>query len=47
MYQNHYVREWIDKDIEDLKVLIDLTVVFIEKKSLLKKFRNSMSKQEK
>ena len=35
--ESHYYRKWGDKDLNDLKVIIDLTVNWIESESLAKK----------
>lgn len=39
----HYVRKWEDKDIEDLKVLIRLTVIWIENVLLTKHYLSDMT----
>ena len=41
--ETHYVKKWIDKDIEDLKTLIDLTVFWIAKKLTTKKYMTAMA----
>jgi hypothetical protein len=41
-YETHYVRKWEDKDIQDLKNLIDLTVYFISMTLKAKKYREEM-----
>jgi hypothetical protein len=41
--ETHYVRKWQDKDVEDLKLLIRLTVNWIENVILTKKYINDMS----
>ena len=40
--ETHYVRKWNGKDIEDLKMLIDLTVFWISKKLTTKKYLAGM-----
>lgn len=40
--ETHYVRTWIDKDLSDLKKLIDLTVHWIEMEELTKSFEIEM-----
>jgi hypothetical protein len=40
--ETHYVRKWEDKDIKDLKNLIDLTVFFISMTLKAKKYREEM-----
>jgi hypothetical protein len=40
--ETHYVRKWEDKDIEDLKTLIALTVNWIESSVLTKKYMDGM-----
>lgn len=40
--ETHYVRKWEDKDIKDLKNLIDLTVFFISMKIKAKKYKEEM-----
>jgi hypothetical protein len=40
--ETHYVRKWIDKNIDDLKTLIDLTVHWIETEQLTEKMISSM-----
>ncbi len=40
--ETHYVRRWADKDIKDLKNLIDLTVYFISMKIKAKKYKKEM-----
>jgi len=41
--ETHYVRKWNDKDIEDLKQLIDLTINFIKSEIIMQKYKESMS----
>lgn len=41
--ETHYVRKWEDKDIQDLKNLIDLTVYFISMTLKAKKYREEMA----
>ena len=40
--ETHYVRKWEDKDLTDLKKLIDLTVHWIEMEVLTESFENDM-----
>jgi hypothetical protein len=40
--ETHYVRKWEDKDIQDLKNLIDLTVYFISMTLKAEKYREEM-----
>ena len=40
--ETHYVRKWIGKNITDLKLLIDLTVHWIETEDLTDKMISSM-----
>lgn len=42
--ETHYVRKWEDKDISHLKMLIDLTLHWIESELLTDEFEESMSK---
>ena len=42
--QTHYTRRWNDKDLNDLKILIDLTVHWIEMEVLTQDFESSMKK---
>lgn len=41
--ETHYVRKWEDKDVQDLKNLIRVTVNFIESYLLAKKYKDEMS----
>ena len=41
--ETHYYRKWEDKDINDLKILIELTVKWIESELLTRQYENSMS----
>jgi hypothetical protein len=45
--ETHYVRKWEDKDITDLKLLIHLTVNWIDNVLLTKKYTNDMSEGKK
>lgn len=38
----HYVRKWKDKDLEDLKTLIELTIRWIESVKLTEKYKKDM-----
>jgi len=38
----HYTRKWEDKDVEDLKVLIQLTVSYIQTELLAEEYIQSM-----
>jgi hypothetical protein len=40
--ETHYVRRWTDKDVKDLKTLIELTLHWIESELLTKKFLAEM-----
>ena len=40
--ETHYVRKWEDKDLSDLKKLIELTVHWIEMEFLTESFENDM-----
>lgn len=42
--ETHYVRKWEDKDISHLKMLIDLTLHWIESELLTDEFEESMKK---
>ena len=41
--ETHYVRRWENKDIQDLKILIRLTIAWIENSILTKKYLKDMS----
>ena len=41
--ETHYIRKWLDKDINDLKVLIRLTVNWIENILLTEKYKKEMN----
>lgn len=41
--ETHIVRKWVDKDIQDLKRLIDLIVHFINMEMLLAKYKKEMN----
>lgn len=41
--ETHYTRRWLDKDIEDLKRLVRLTVNWIENATLTKKYVSEMN----
>ncbi len=43
--ETHYVRTWIDKDIKDLKLLIKLTVGWIEHAIITELLIADMQKQ--
>lgn len=45
--QTHYYRQWADQDLEELKVLIDLTVNWIHNEALTEKFRSEMPENKK
>ena len=45
--ETHYYRKWEDKDLKDLKVIIDLTVNWIESESLAKKFIEDLPDRKK
>jgi hypothetical protein len=40
--ETHYIRKWIDKDLKDLKILIDLTASYIDTEYLSDEFANEM-----
>lgn len=40
--ETHYVRKWIDKDINDLKNLIELTIRWIELVEMSKEYKDQM-----
>jgi len=40
--ETHYVRKWDDKDLDDLKILIELTVHWIEMEMMTKKILKDM-----
>lgn len=42
--ETHYVRKWEDKDIQDLKNLIDITVYFISMKIKAKRYKQEMAR---
>jgi hypothetical protein len=42
--ETHYIRKWVDKDVEDLKVLIELTLRWIESVKLTEKYIAEMKK---
>lgn len=45
--ETHYIRKWRDKDINDLKNLIDLTIYFISMKIKAKVYKDEMSRDPK
>jgi hypothetical protein len=45
--ETHYYRKWEDKDIKDLKILIDLTVRWIESVQLTEEYTKTMPTTEK
>ncbi|CAM4463867.1 DUF4145 domain-containing protein [Paenibacillus xylanexedens] len=40
--ETHYIRKWEDKDLNDLKILIDLTVNWITNKLLMERYLTEM-----
>jgi hypothetical protein len=40
--ETHYIRKWIDKDINDLKILIELTIRWIELVEMSSDYKNQM-----
>jgi len=40
--ETHYVRKWMDKDIKDLKLLIQITVNWIQQEVITKKLLEDM-----
>jgi hypothetical protein len=45
--ETHYVRRWVEKDLKDLKALIDLTVHWVQVEILTGKLEESMPDPEK
>jgi hypothetical protein len=45
--ETHYTRKWEDKDIKDLKILIDLTMNWITNNILTKRYLDDMSEPRK
>lgn len=41
--ETHYERKWVDKDINDLKTLIDLTLHWINYETLTEQYKESMN----
>ena len=41
--ETHYERKWVDKDIDDLKTLIDLTLHWINYETLTEQYKESMN----
>lgn len=41
--ETHYYRTWEDKDIKDMKILIDLTLHWIESEELTRKYEEDMT----
>ena len=44
--ETHYIRKWVETDIQDLKNLIDITVSFIETELLAEEYEKNMTKKE-
>jgi len=44
--ETHYTRKWEEKDLKDLKILIDLTVHWIEMETLTKTFEEEMPEKK-
>ena len=42
--ETHYERKWIDRDVDDLKTLIRLTVNWVESALLTEKYAKGMVK---
>lgn len=42
--ETHYTRKWVDQDLSDLKLLIDLTVQWIELVKMTEKYKVAMKK---
>ncbi|WP_413373336.1 hypothetical protein [Paenibacillus taichungensis] len=40
--ETHYVRKWEEKDVTDLKLLIDLTINFIKNELIMERFKEEM-----
>ena len=38
----HYMRKWVDKDLGDLKILVDLTLHWIQSVKLTEKYKSDM-----
>jgi hypothetical protein len=45
--ETHYVRTWVNKDLSDLKSLIDLTIYWAEMEELTRRLEIDMPKPEK
>ena len=45
--ETHYVRIWDDKDLEDLKTLIELTIRWIEMVEMSRKYKDQMPQRKK
>lgn len=43
--ETHYEKKWGDKDIDDLKILVKLTINWIESDILTKKYNKEMPKK--
>ncbi len=43
--ETHYIRKWEDKDLNDLKILIDLTVNWITNKLLMERYVTEMQRR--
>jgi hypothetical protein len=43
--ETHYVRKWVDKDLKDLKILINVSLHWIDMELLTKQYRNEMSSE--
>lgn len=40
--ETHYIRKWLNNDLQDLKILINLTVLWIEMEETTKKFSTNI-----
>ena len=45
--ETHYYRKWENKDLSDLKTLLNITINFIDNKLTLKQQKSTMQKQKK
>ena len=45
--ETHYYKKWPEKDISDLKILIQLTVNSIDNQLLIEKYEKEMDKPKK
>lgn len=45
--ETHYVRKWLDRNVEDLKILLSLTKHWVSSAYLTKEYENRMPRHEK